>query len=701
MSSAIQTLYTLAQEVGVLTSYHDWKGNLIEAKPDVLARVLALLGLDIASPDQAADVLRRHRSAQWESLAPSCAVAWDGHEVKLGLRVNASDHGPYSVELELESGETRTLHGHLGSLPVAEHAHIDGRDLVIRALTVPVGTFGYHQATIEIGKRRERCFIISAPTTGYQWNEGKRWGVFAPLYAVRTAQGSSAGDLGDLVALSRWTYDLGGRFVGTLPLLSAFLTEPFEPSPYSPVSRMFWNELYLDLASAPGLTLSPDAQAMVRSPGFEAEARALRNLELVDYRRQMAHKRGVLEALAETAWASGELRAEIEAYMQRTPRADDYARFRAVTEARGKVWTEWPEPLRSGTIGGGDFDERARRYHLYVQYAMDEQLSRMDEDGMASLYLDLPVGVNRGGYDVWRDRDAFVLDAAAGAPPDPLFSEGQNWGLPPLHPQRTREHGHRYFIDCIRHHVRHAGLLRVDHAMGLHRLFWIPQGAGTKDGIYVHYPAGEMYAIISLESHRHACAVVGEDLGTVPDYVRPAMKHHGLARLYVAQFNLPSGKPGEDAIEPPPAQSIASLNTHDTPTFNGYWHGSDIDDFLALGIITHEEAAADHATRRAMCQATARILARRGLLASDDISDDKLMDITGAMLELLATSDAEMVLVNLEDLWLEAAPHNVPGTLDERPNWRRRMRHTLGEITADERVVELLRRVEQARARRR
>jgi 4-alpha-glucanotransferase len=206
-----------------------------------------------------------------------------------------------------------------------------------------------------------------------------------------------------------------------------------------------------------------------------------------------------------------------------------------------------------------------------------------------------------------------------------------------------------------------------------------------------------MYAILSLESHRHGCTVVGEDLGTVPDYVRPSMAHHGLSRLYVAQFSLPTGKHGSTDIEPPPAQSVASLNTHDLPTFQGYWTGRDIDDFRALGIIDDEEAARDHAGREATCKATLRCLAARGLLDATQAGDVEA--VMRALLCHLAAGDAEMVLVNLEDLWLETAPHNVPGTLDERPNWRRKLRYSIDELTEDEGVIGFLRKLDRIRGK--
>ena len=670
-------------------------------------QVLRSLGVAIADPAEAASRLDEERRRSWRRLVAPCAVAWDGHEVDLVLRVPTDCHGDYRVELTLESGEQRLHEGRIEHLQQTGDMQVASERWSQRALRVPVGHLGYHQATVHADGRQGRCHVISAPTTGYRLPPGRRFGLFTPLYALRH-QGGGAGDLGDLTRLARWAHGVGGEhrgasFIGTLPLLAAFLDEPFEPSPYSPVSRLFWNELYLDLTTAPALDASERARELLGSQSYRDRARSLDALELVDYRQQMAHKREVLAALAEAAFASDRVRADIDAFIARQPRVEDYARFRAVTAARGQVWSQWPEAMRDGQLAPEEYDLADVRYHIYAQYAMDAQLARLGERDTATLYLDVPVGVNRGGYDVWRDREAFVLPAAAGAPPDALFSSGQNWGLPPLHPRRMRERGYRYFIDTIRHHVRHAGLVRIDHAMGLHRLYWIPDGVATRDGVYVYYPAGEMYAVISLESHRHQCAITGEDLGTVPDYVRPSMQHHGLSRLYVAQFSLPDGADvvdGRSDIEAPPAQSVASLNTHDLPTFHGFFHGRDIDNFHELGLLDVAEAADARKAREATCRRTAAKLVEYGFLAEEHRAGeaDSLAAIARALQEYLAASSAEMLMIALEDLWLAPLAHNVPGTTHERPNWRRRMERSVEDITGDPGIASFLQAIARLRS---
>jgi len=301
---------------------------------------------------------------------------------------------------------------------------------------------------------------------------------------------------------------------------------------------------------------------------------------------------------------------------------------------------------------------------------MQQQLEQL-AGGKVGLYLDLPVGVNCDAYEVWRQRHLFLIDVAAGAPPDPLFLGGQDWGLPPLSPIALRRDRYRYFIRCVQHHMKVSSMLRIDHVMGLFRLYCVPQGRPATDGVYLRYAYDELFAILTLESHRNQCALVGEDLGTVPPQVRPAMARHGMFRIHVGQWFFPS-TPGERP-GPAPAAAVASLNTHDTATFAGWWRGGDIDDRRGLGLITAEQEAAERVERDA--QRTA-LLAFAQASPSGIAVGDPLTDVERAMVGAtadLALGPAEVVLVALDDLALEPFPHNVPGTVDERPNWQRRI----------------------------
>jgi 4-alpha-glucanotransferase len=340
--------------------------------------------------------------------------------------------------------------------------------------------------------------------------------------------------------------------------------------------------------------------------------------------------------------------------------------------------------MRQGRFRAGDYSEGAERYHLYVQFLAQEQMEALAARHRGGLYLDLPLGVHGGGYDVWRHRDQFLEGVSAGAPPDTFFTRGQNWGFPPAHPARTRERGHEYFRSVMRHHLRVAGALRIDHMMGFHRLYCIPHGFDAGDGVYVRYPAEELYGIAVLESHRHSSVLVGEDLGTVPHEVRRAMARHGIHRTYVVQYEAdPDGR----TVATPPSRSVASLNTHDMPTFNAFWRALDVRDRTDLGLLDREGARGEREVRARLRTSLVEALRRGGWLRTEG---PRTMHVVEALLAALADGPAWMVLVNLEDLWGESSPQNVPGTSTERPNWRRKLRYSLEELMHNAKVKRTL-----------
>src|SRR5688572_3408530 len=377
-------------------------------------------------------------------------------------------------------------------------------------------------------------------------------------------------------------------------------------------------------------------------------------------------------------------------YAQGHPHAADYARFRAVCDRRRVGWHHWPERLRGGTINDSDFAPEDYRYHLFAQWQAEEQLGRTAAaraDGAAALYLDMPLGVNPNSYDAWRFRELFVEGVAAGAPPDPLFTGGQNWGFRPFHPGALRTSRYAYLIEALRHHFRHASILRLDHVMSLYRLFWVPEALPATRGVYVRYHEDELFAVLVLESARHQAVVVGEDLGTVPAAVRRSMERHNVQRMHVVQFEAsPDRNP---PVQPPPERVVASLNTHDMPTFAGFWQGSDIDDQLELGLIDDDEYAIAQRRRAVLRERLGRLL---GAGANADVAL-----VRDGLLHRLAESAARYVLVTLEDLWLEERPQNVPGTSTERPNWQRRSRRTLDDIVRSDAVNRSLHDVERRR----
>jgi 4-alpha-glucanotransferase len=324
---------------------------------------------------------------------------------------------------------------------------------------------------------------------------------------------------------------------------------------------------------------------------------------------------------------------------------------------------------------------------------MAQQMRAVADDatrGGLGLYLDFPLGVNPNGYDAWRYSEHFAKGVSVGSPPDLFFTRGQNWGFPPLDPDAIRARHHSYFRACIRQQLAHAGILRIDHVMGLHRLFWIPNGGEAKDGVYVRYPEDELYAVLNIEAARGDCVIVGEDLGTVPAYVPDIMRKRGIRRMYVVQYEI---KPDAAApIGAPSPQSIASVNTHDMPTFAGFWSGRDIDDRVEQSLLDDRGAERERATRAQMRDSLTNFLKARGLLSNGGSDTMAVLDALG---RFLGGSDAEMVLVNLEDLWLEREPQNVPGVPDR--SWRQRFRIPLEAARADKTITTLLGALDQSR----
>lgn len=703
MASQVYQLQQLARLYGVQTAYYDVSHRRRPASPEALLRVLQALRAPVEKIYDVSDALRERRQALWQRGYEPVVVAWDGGPVETELRLPADlPSSPLAYHLQLETGEVRSRSCGLESLPVLQTTDVEGVRYVSRKLALPDPLpLGYHRLRLELQGKSFESLLLSAPLKAYAPAEGPKdrtWGVFIPLYALHSQKSRGGGGFSALGALVDWVTELGGGVVATLPLLAAFLDEPFDLSPYAPASRLFWNEFYADVTQIPELKRCPAAQALLESTEAQREIEALRSLSLVDYRRQMALRRRMLEELARCFFAgTSERHASFQRFVEEHPAVEDYARFRAAGERLRAPWPVWPQPLRDGVLKEGDYDEEARRYHLYVQWSAHEQLKALSEKVRQQgpgLYLDLPLGVHLYGYDVWRERDRFAIDVSGGAPPDAVFTQGQDWGFPPLHPEKIREQGYRYIIAYLRHHLRHAGLLRIDHVMGLHRLFWVPKGLEPGEGVYVRYPAEELYAILSLESHRHKSWIVGENLGTVPSYVNSTMARHRVHRMYVVQYELPSEP--RRSLRAVPSDSVASLNTHDMPPFAAFWRGLDIKDRLELELLDEAGVQLERQNRLTHKETLVSFLQRKGWLEG---SSSDVQAVLRAGLAYLASSPARVVLVNLEDLWLETLPQNVPGTGEERPNWRRKARYAFETFCQRPQVLDTLREIDLLRKR--
>ncbi|MFB0559563.1 MAG: 4-alpha-glucanotransferase [Dehalococcoidales bacterium] len=701
--SSDRFLHQLARLYGVQMAYYDMNHHRQQASEESLLAVLRSLGAPVASLQDVLSAWRERQQALWQQMIEPVVVAWNGEplpvEIHLPLSVAETNLNCY---LNLESGEHLRWDWHGADFQVLQTVSVEGKPYVVKQFPLPNRLpWGYHHLTLELLGRQEESAVISCPLKTYTPPaelEDRSFGVFLPLYALHSKKIWGSGDFSDLQTLIAWVAGFGGRVVATLPLLATFLDKLSDPSPYLPASRLLWNEFYLDINAVPELQECPSAQALLESSSFQNEIKALRNSPLVDYQRQMALKREVLNELCRCLFAEASNRLEeLHRFAEANPLVEDYARFRAARERHRNSWRFWPHPLREGVLTEGDYDEENKRYHLYVQWLAHQQIESVFKEARGKgvqLYLDLPLGVHPDGYDVWRGRETFVPDISAGAPPDPGFAKGQNWAFPPLHPERIREQGYRYVIACLRHHLQCAGILRIDHVMSLHRLFCIPNGMEASQGVYVRYRAEELYAILALESHRHKAIIVGEDLGTVPSYVRPAMRRHDLHRMYVVHYELASEL--RRSLPPVSSNSVASLNTHDMPPFAAFWQGLDIKERRRIGLLDRAGVKEEKNKLLSMKKALITFLHDKNWLQGQE---NDIVAVLKACLSFLADSRARMVLINLEDLWLETQPQNVPSTRKEYPNWRRKAQYAFEHFCQLPQVVDTLLIVNELRKR--
>jgi 4-alpha-glucanotransferase len=510
---------------------------------------------------------------------------------------------------------------------------------------------GYHRLRLSPGDHS--ALIISAPEIAAAAPR-RALGVVAPIYSMRAAnKDTGIGNFGHLRQLADFALASGAAVVGTLPLVATF---PDQPSPYSPASRRAWNELLVDLAAAPGwngsLPANPDEALWV---DYERTGRDIRSA-IAQY---VAHTHDLPQ-----------LRSRIERFATDNPEIVRYAAFRARCDLHGRNWRTWP----SGASAPPDRID----YHLTAQWLATEQLGTLGatlRERDQYLYLDLPIGCHPDGYDIW-DQPEIYAPASVGAPPDSLFLGGQDWGLPATIPEQSRRDGHQAFIKAVHHQLSAAGLLRIDHVMGLHRTWWVPHGLTSTHGAYVMQPTDEMLAIVCLESHRAGTAVIGENLGTVPPAVATALERHHLLGMKVTQ----------DGLDEPAVDELIALSTHDTPPFAAWWNGTDITDGEDLGVYADGRGDIARADRADTIGYLEEILSTSGL-----------GDTRDGILEWMAASQAAVAIVNIDDLWAEERRQNVPGTDAERPNWRARHAYPMETVTTDGHIRSQLERLHQLR----
>lgn len=673
--------------MGVLDSYRDIHGTEHATTADTRIALLRAMGVAIERENDARHELARLDAAESERLLEPVAVI-HAHAWQLPA-LPVAEGTEWTAELVLEDGTRESLHGVTSGAPPP---------------TTPAPLpLGYHELRLSVregGRTREanQLLIVSpAQCTTVQQRIGARRavGVLANLYSVRSAHDWGCGDLGDLRRLAGWVADAGGSFIGVNPL-HALCNRGGAVSPYSPVSRLFNNPIYLDVGALPELVDSPEAGSLLADAGFVAAREALRAGHLVDYAGVMRLKRRVLELL-HRAFARRHRGHETPrgvAYRQyrdaQGETLDRFAVFSAIAEhlagpdgdAPDCTWHRWPaalqDPASAAVAEFARANEEAIDFHRYLQFALDAQLAGAGGALAVGIYRDLAVGSAPDGCDTWAWPSLFARGAAIGAPPDDFAADGQNWGLPPITPVALRTDRYRYWIRLLRGSFAHGGALRIDHVMGLFRQYWVPDGLSARHGAYVRYPAEELLHITALESHRHNAVVVGENLGTVPPEVGPALDAHGVLASAVVYFERNAGGEFLPAADYP-AHALVSIGTHDHVPLAGFLSGRDLEIHRDLGLLADEDER-----RRALSE---RDRARQSLLERLEregvapAAEAESADVVNAAHAFLGRTPASMVGVALDDLGLETDPVNVPGTNDSHyPNWQRKMRRPLEDI---------------------
>lgn len=706
------SLTQLARLLGVQSGYQGTDGRRRRAGDESLLAVVSALGVPIARVGEAPEALRLVQERSRRRVVDPVIAHRAGGSVTVSVSLPGSvDPDRVWVALHHEGGavDRRRVGGtadraNSPARALRSGAGGDGSGMRRYPLRLRRGGLapGYHRLTVEGPGLEEEALVICAPA--HQRAGRRRWGLGVPLYALRTRGDWGVGSLADLGALGAWAGELGAGLVGTLPLYASFLDAPgADPSPYLPASRLAWNELYVDVDLLPELAEAPEAAAALSSPALRDQLFRLRRSPLAHPAATLAVKRRVLEPMAQALAGAdprrSPRRAALDAFVEARPEVLSYARFRAARERFGPRWRQWPDsaPSRRDRNGAGRrlADDPALSYHLYVQWVADTQLADAgNRPGAPGLYLDLPVGVHPDGFDPFHEPELFVDGISGGAPPDDFYPGGQSWGFPPLHPERLRAQGYRHVIAVLRTAMRHASALRIDHVMGLQRMYWVPDGADPKDGVYVNYPGDELRALVVLEAHRSGTVVAGEDLGTVPTTVERAMARDRMLSSWVMQFESSV----DDPLPPVPHRCVASFATHDLPTFAAYWRGLDVGDRRRRDLLDAETAGRERRRRSRWRSALLAALPSPGLsaLPADGVAAEERRALRGC-LHHLAASDAELVLVDMEDLFLETEPQNRPGTGPEAANFRRRARHSLEELTADAEVAAVLREVDALR----
>ncbi|MGD0437500.1 MAG: 4-alpha-glucanotransferase [Bryobacteraceae bacterium] len=695
---------------GIETDFWDVWGNHHHASVKAQTAILKSLGVDASSIPRA---IEQRQFEAWASpLPPVIVLTANGTPHKVAVSMpEAKATWPAHLEIRLEQGKPLDTSLDLGRTPIAEAALRRNRRFVRKMLPLPDDLpLGYHELSFTIrGEPSARSRLIVCPDRAYQpaWlQSGQAAGIAISLYGLRSQRNWGCGDITDLKAFVDWSAArAGASFIALNPLHAIPNRQPYNTSPYLPNSIYYRNPIYLDVEALEDFRSSPRAAALLRSQAVQKELEALRNSRFVEYERVYSLKLRFLKYL---------FRAFLDEWSQKTVRAGALGDFieregellhrfavhSALDEAIHRrcpdiwAWQSWPEqyqdPSSAATQAFAKKHWRRVLFHKYVQWQLDLQLADAQKHATArglriGLYHDLALATDRFGSDLWAHRDFYVSGCRVGAPPDAFSPKGQDWAFPPPNAERHYQDGYRLFSESIRKNCRHGGALRIDHVMRFFHLYWIPDGLDATEGTYVKDRFEDLFGILALESVRQKVVIIGEDLGTVPDEIREALRRYGILSYRLLYFEQ-NGNGRFRAPEEYPRDALVSATTHDLPTLAGFWLGRDVEARRVAGLLpedaTYHKMLAERAAEK---QKLLDLLIELGLLPDwFPRSAADVPELTGelhnAVVGFLASTPSKLMLLNQEDLLKQADQQNLPGTTVEHPNWQRKMECTVEEL---------------------
>lgn len=705
----------LAGLCGIVPEYWDIFGNKHITSYETKRAILRSMGLKIDSEGDIRNEIDKIKNRPWNRfLEPVKVITEKDQPFRIPIHVFVEDGcKEFDISWSIEDEEGRCDEYFLSaddSMIVEERWICGKRNIRIDLKDNKKRSIGYYSLKVRFRSKGLEILgssrIIIAPETCYIPDSlNKTWGLYVNIYSIRSMSNFGVGDFGDLKKIIKWVSDLKGGFVGINPLHAIENRRPFGISPYSPISRLYKNFIYLNMEGIPEINKD---KVFIKKD----EIRFLADSELIDYEGVSKLKISLLYDAFETFYR--------ENYLKDTERGisfkkfifeegddlDSFATYMVLSEYFRDIdnpeysWHNWPEGYRSpDSTYVSEFKKNYKKrilFYQYIQWCIEEQLKELSsiaKDCSMSLgiYHDLAIGSIGQSYDTWMEQGLFAMDIDLGAPPDDFNPDGQNWGFPPLIPTEMEERGYDFFIKVIRKNMKHFGALRIDHALGLFRQFWIPKGSHPKEGAYVIYNYEALLRIIALESVRNKTIVVAEDLGTIGENVRENLLRFNMLsyRLLYFERNYPdlSFLPSEKY----PEMALCSVTTHDLPTLYGWWIGRDIEIKKKLGIIDDNKYQRYNYERKRDRQFLLQSLEHQGLIKASDFCEISYMtpDLCLKIYEYLAQTPCKLLSVNLDDIIGTIDQQNMPGIVEAYPSWRQKTFLDLEKIISDEIFVKL------------